>query len=235
MVLPFSLKAQTVTFLNPFRIPITDLEKYPPCYFSIEIDELMSKEIRVYTLDSLLDYESVLNKDADGKEIRKIEKQYYNINRNLQYDKDSDLVLNRSLVENYHENGFLKLRELWNGETVEEGYYFDKSGNSIEKPIEISPEPFDGMIGWNKYLQKSLKFPKDARKQRIEGTVYTVFELTEEGKIENLEIMNPEQVHESLGNEALRVIAAYPYTWIPGKVDGENVRVRMRLPISFRQ
>ena len=60
------------------------------------------------------------------------------------------------------------------------------------------------------------------------------FKVTKQGKIIEVEPMNPEQVYPILLEEALRVIKAYPYKWTPGTEYGEIADKRISMPIRFK-
>ncbi|AFL85583.1 TonB family protein [Belliella baltica DSM 15883] len=100
----------------------------------------------------------------------------------------------------------------------------------IEGDGWISPSPKGGMEGWNKYLNANLKYPKQARLANQEGTVYVTFMVTEDGDVENVELLRG--IGYGIDEEALRLIKEGP-KWNPGEREGEAVKVRMRLPIVF--
>lgn len=104
--------------------------------------------------------------------------------------------------------------------------------DTIFDVVEEAPIPLGGMQGWNEYLSSNLEYPEDAIDAGIEGTVYVVFIVTKEGKIEQPEILRG--VSPSIDQEALRVISLAP-DWTPGKQRGREMNVRMRLPIRFKQ
>jgi TonB family protein len=97
--------------------------------------------------------------------------------------------------------------------------------------VEESPEFPGGMEAWNNFLRKNLKYPSQARRMGIEGTVYAVFEIRTDGSVQNIELLRG--IGGGCDEEAMRVIAASP-KWIPGKQRGRLVTVRMRLPIRFK-
>ncbi|WP_339924797.1 M56 family metallopeptidase [uncultured Cyclobacterium sp.] len=102
---------------------------------------------------------------------------------------------------------------------------------SVFDVVEDMPSPLGGMEGWNNYLSANLKYPQAARDAKVEGTVYLIFTVTDEGKIVNVSILRG--IGAGLDEEALRVVRNSP-DWIPGQQDGENVNVKMRLPIRFK-
>ncbi|MBS9525166.1 TonB family protein [Litoribacter alkaliphilus] len=97
--------------------------------------------------------------------------------------------------------------------------------------VENPPMPAGGMEAWNKYLSKNITYPQRARENNIEGTVYVVFTVSKDGKLENPDVLRG--IGGGADEEALRLIENAE-DWIPGKQRGEEVAVRMRLPIKFR-
>ena len=80
------------------------------------------------------------------------------------------------------------------------------------------------------FLEKNLVYPKDARKQKIEGIVITEFTVGADGFASNIEIVK--SVYPSLDAEAIKLI--HRSAWIPAvNAYGQAVKYRMRQPIEF--
>jgi protein TonB len=107
----------------------------------------------------------------------------------------------------------------------------EEKAETIFDVVENAPNPPGGMEGWNKYLNKNLKYPTQARRMGIEGTVYVVFVVNTDGSIVDVDVLRG--IGGGCDEEALRVVKAAP-KWEPGKQRGRPVRVRMRLPIKFK-
>lgn len=97
--------------------------------------------------------------------------------------------------------------------------------------VEESPTFPGGMEAWNEFLMDNLKYPAQARRMGIEGTVYLVFEIRTDGSVRNVELLRG--IGAGCDEEAMRVINKSP-KWNPGKQRGRLVNVRMRLPIRFK-
>ena len=106
-----------------------------------------------------------------------------------------------------------------------------EKADEIFDVVENAPEFPGGMEAWNEYLRKNLKYPTQARRMGIEGTVYVVFVVNTDGSIQDVEILRG--IGGGCDEEALRVVSNAP-KWTPGKQRGRPVRVRMRLPIRFK-
>ena len=107
----------------------------------------------------------------------------------------------------------------------------EEKADEIFDVVETMPTPVGGMEAWNKYLSNNLKYPTQARRMGIEGTVFVVFVVNTDGSIQDVEILRG--IGGGADEEAVRVVRAAP-NWEPGKQRGKPVRVKMRLPIRFK-
>ncbi|WP_194774372.1 energy transducer TonB [Pararhodonellum marinum] len=107
----------------------------------------------------------------------------------------------------------------------------EEKADEIFDVVENMPNPPGGMEGWNNYLRKNLKYPTQARRMGIEGTVYVVFVVNTDGSIQDVDILRG--IGGGCDEEAMRVVREAP-KWEPGKQRGKPVRVKMRLPIRFK-
>ena len=122
--------------------------------------------------------------------------------------------------------------------------FFGMSQNELEtiEIDELSEVPVypgcENIINKTKCLQENIqrhivrnfKYPKEAKKKKIQGRVFVQFYIGVGGYIDNIRTRGP---HEILEKEAKRIISLLP-RFVPGKIEGEAVRVPMSLPISFR-
>lgn len=106
-----------------------------------------------------------------------------------------------------------------------------EKADEIFDVVENAPEFPGGMEAWYQYLSKNLKYPTQARRMGIEGTVYVVFVVNTDGSIQDVELLRG--IGGGCDEEAIRVVSAAP-KWTPGKQRGRPVRVRMRLPVRFK-
>jgi TonB family protein len=83
----------------------------------------------------------------------------------------------------------------------------------------------------NKFLSEAIRYPRKARKDKIEGRVIVKFVVNTSGTITNPEIISSPS--DLLSAEALRVVKSMP-PWQPGKHDGKPVKVFYTLPINFK-
>ncbi|WP_276134781.1 energy transducer TonB [Polluticoccus soli] len=85
---------------------------------------------------------------------------------------------------------------------------------------------------WSQYLARNLKYPKEARKQKITGRVRVQFLVQADGTVTNVEI--EESAHPILDQEALRVAKQMAKSrWRPGKINGQFARYYLVIPFYF--
>lgn len=80
------------------------------------------------------------------------------------------------------------------------------------------------------YVAQHLKYPEQAKKDRVEGVVLLRFVVLENGHVGKVQIIRSLESH--CDAEAKRVVKSLP-RFIPGKQQGKAVRVWYTLPIRF--
>jgi len=106
-----------------------------------------------------------------------------------------------------------------------------EEADAIFEAVETSPTPTGGMESWNSYLRNNLKYPIQAKRMGIEGTVYVSFVVNTDGSVQDVKILRG--IGGGCDEEAIRVVRNAP-NWNPGKQRGKAVRVKMSLPIRFK-
>ena len=107
----------------------------------------------------------------------------------------------------------------------------DMTGEEIFEVVDEQPVPIGGIQEYYKYVAKNLRYPQAAAKLGIEGRVFIEFIITKDGSVVNAKCIKG--IGDLCDSEAVRVISNSP-NWIPGKKNGENVNVKMVLPITFK-
>jgi len=97
--------------------------------------------------------------------------------------------------------------------------------------IDQAPEFIGGIHKFYEYVAKNLKYPEEAYKNNIEGKVFLSFIVEKTGAITNLNITRG--LGYGTDEEALRVMKNCP-KWEPGMSNGNLVRVKYNLNMSFR-
>ncbi len=96
---------------------------------------------------------------------------------------------------------------------------------------EFMPEPVGGMLAFQKFLVKNIKYPNQAKRMGIEGRVYVQFVVDKQGNL--TEIKTIKGIGAGCDEEAVRVMSLLP-KWKAGKQGYKRVAVRMIVPITFR-
>jgi protein TonB len=103
-------------------------------------------------------------------------------------------------------------------------------GETIWMVVEEMPQFPGGRPAWEKYLRENLRYPEEAKRAGIKGTVHIGFVVCEDGSILNPQLLRG--IHPDCDREALRLVSEMP-NWLPGKQRGQPVRVRYSLPVRF--
>lgn len=133
-------------------------------------------------------------------------------------------------------------------------FNFQLNGQITTSP-DVLPSYLEGEEVFYKAIQKSIKYPLEARKNNVQGTILVSFTITSEGKVEDIkastekfnlmsEIVvvgymgsdnkNPVSNDLSaLNNEAEQIMKLIG-DFNPGEKDGKAINTRMTLPITFK-
>jgi len=97
--------------------------------------------------------------------------------------------------------------------------------------VEQMPQ-FPGGVGeLMKFLSETVKYPVAAEKAGKQGRVIATFVVEKDGTVSGAKVVK--SVSPELDAEALRVVSAMP-KWTPGRQNGQPVRVKYTIPVTFR-
>lgn len=102
------------------------------------------------------------------------------------------------------------------------------SSDKIYTLTEKMPVFPGGSAALKKYLEENVTYPQSARGEQ--GRVIVSFVVEKDGTVSNAKVRR--SVHPDLDAEAVRVVEAMP-KWRPGRHNGEVVRVKYNVPITF--
>ena len=97
--------------------------------------------------------------------------------------------------------------------------------------VEQQPEFPGGTPALYEYLSNNLHYPAVARENEVQGRVIVIFTVEKDGSLSNITLAR--SVDPMLDKEALRLVRGMP-KWIPGKRNGDAVRSRYLLPVTFK-
>jgi len=100
----------------------------------------------------------------------------------------------------------------------------------VYQVVEDMPKYPGGEDAMIQYMINNIKYPEEAKKNGVMGTVYVQYIVETDGSVTHASILRG--VGAGCDEEALRVVKGMP-KWIPGKQNGETVRVQFVLPIKF--
>ena len=92
--------------------------------------------------------------------------------------------------------------------------------------VEDMPEPIGGI----KAIQSNLIYPENAKEQSIEGKVYVLAYINENGVVEKTKIIKGL----GYGMDEAASDAVKKVKFIPGNQDGKPVKVEVAIPIVFK-
>ena len=97
--------------------------------------------------------------------------------------------------------------------------------------IEKQPSFPGGMDKFYEYLRDNLKYPAEAKANKIQGKVFLSFIVEADGKLNHIRV--DRKLGYGTDEEAVRVVEESP-NWTPGMLHGKAVRVKYNIPISFK-
>jgi periplasmic protein TonB len=112
-------------------------------------------------------------------------------------------------------------------EVVKEGNDEDIIFTVVEQQAEFE----GGFEAMAKFLGKNMKYPAQARRMGIEGSVFVSFIIDKDGNISDPQVIKG--ISADCDKEAVRVVKLMP-PWKPGKQNGKAVKCRFVLPIKFK-
>ena len=102
------------------------------------------------------------------------------------------------------------------------------NGLVLDSPVQ----PKRGYHWWYNKMQSSIRYPKNARRKGLEGSVVVMFTVTGEGSIEDTEVVN--EADPSLAKQVQQFLSKPSVQWEPGRLNGKPVASTLILPINFK-
>ncbi len=96
--------------------------------------------------------------------------------------------------------------------------------------VEKMPEYPGGLKALMQYLATNIKYPVEAKKDKIEGRIFINFIVEKDGAVTHAKVLRG--IGHGCDKEALRVVENMP-PWTPGMQRGKPVRVSFNLPVKF--
>lgn len=224
------LFAQDTIYLDEYRIRTSDISQ--ASFFEINRPDSLDNNLissSTYNMSGTL-LETRINTNDTLKYLEGISSEYYSngsIKRSVEFKKNK---INGKVLT-WWPSGQAKRVDQFEDNKFVEGICYDLNGNVIPHfDFEQMPEFPGGERKLFEFLQKNIRYPKDAREFGIQGRVYAQFVIDKKGQVTRISILR--SVHPDLDAEALRVVKMMP-EWKAGLRDGELVSVHYKLPINF--
>ena len=102
--------------------------------------------------------------------------------------------------------------------------------DKIYEVCEQMPIFEDGDAALLKYLRENLKYPDNTKDRGVQGRLVIGFIVEKDGSLTDVKVLRPVDI--DLDAEVLRLVKGMP-KWIPGRHNGQRVRIRHLLPIHI--
>ncbi|WAC41558.1 energy transducer TonB [Pedobacter sp. SL55] len=96
--------------------------------------------------------------------------------------------------------------------------------------MENPPKFPGGMAAFYKFLGENMKYPEQAKKTNVQGTVFVSFIIEKDGSVSNVKTVRG--LGAGTDQEAERVLGLSP-KWAAGTKEGKPVRVKYNIPVKF--
>lgn len=104
--------------------------------------------------------------------------------------------------------------------------YSEKDADSVYVQADKMPEPAGGIMN----LVKNVKYPKAAKKDGVEGTVFVNATIDEAGRVATASVMRGV----GHGCDEAAVSAVKKTLFTPAVKDGKKVKAKITIPIAFK-
>lgn len=101
----------------------------------------------------------------------------------------------------------------------------------VKTPEQPAMPPNNSYPGFYKFVRENLKYPEQAIKDGVEGTVRVEFVVNKDGSISHVKVV--QGIGAGCDEEAIRIVKQSP-KWIAGIHKGNPVTTKSLIPISFK-
>lgn len=106
---------------------------------------------------------------------------------------------------------------------------------TIYKPEQVDQRAMfpGGQEGMMSYMMQNIKYPKEAEKDKAQGTVVVHFVVETDGSISNVQVPDSQKVHPALDASAVKFVKNMP-KWVPARLKGKAVRQSASHVVAYR-
>ncbi len=135
----------------------------------------------------------------------------------------------------YNPGGSVKIARVYKNGTIISGPPDEYLPDQVQPKYPCNPKYSDqkncSEYSLMQYMSKNLRYPRDAREIGIQGKAIAIFVVQKDGTVSDIHVIRG--YCKSIRDECIRMLSGMP-RWMPGSANGEPVKVRFTLPISFR-
>jgi protein TonB len=159
------------------------------------------------------------------------------------FDKNGHLLMHAEYADGqrngelrrYYPSGQLKRRERYAANKRSSGECFAADGKLVPffefEMMPRYPEGDGSPQAIVAAIARNFRYPKDARRQRIEGRLLVSFDVLKDGSVADVEVKKP--FFPSIDAEAIQAVRKLK-RFVPGTQDGEPVKVRFVAPLNLK-
>jgi len=187
----------------------------------------------VKSSNPILDEEAVraiktMPKFTPGKQDGKPVYVYYQVPVRF---KMEDKKTNKPVSKNKQDAAVVELTDIKEVQKVKAEPATVKGTRQIYNHVEVMPQFPGGDAALLKWLSENIKYPEEAKKQGIQGTVHVRFVVTPDGSVDDVEVVKG--LDPVCDRETLRVLKTVP-KFTPGTQNGNPVYVYYQVPVRFK-
>ena len=110
-----------------------------------------------------------------------------------------------------------------------------QTANPIYSPKQVDQCAMfpGGQEGMMSFMMQNMKYPKEAEKDKAQGTVVVHFVIEADGSISNIKVPDSLKIHPALNAAAVQFVKKMP-KWKPAKLNGKAVRQRANTAVQYR-
>jgi TonB family protein len=98
--------------------------------------------------------------------------------------------------------------------------------------VDVDAHYQGGRVAWQSYINRTLRYPKEARDEKIQGTVMVRFMIDTAGNVSDVTAVSG-PTGGGLRREAIRIVQGSG-KWVPALRNGRKVRIYKKLGIPFK-
>jgi len=101
---------------------------------------------------------------------------------------------------------------------------------------ELLPDKYPEYPGGSRelfrFFENNIVYPREAQEKGVEETVVVELVIEEDGALSDIKLFGDYRYDFGFSEEAIRVVNMMP-KWIPGQINGKNVRTKYTIPVIF--